>query len=169
MPRFIRASAYKQGEAPVSADAFWKVLRDWPGVMSWAMEGNPNPPAPLTDTRLKAGHSVDRIPCTRICYFDTSSGAFPATLEETLLYVDEEARFIYYNIEGVGLGGMRNYLATTTIDELGPERCLVTCSSRYDVPEGGPVKEIKEGLEAIYERSVIQGIPRVVQRQRKRA
>jgi hypothetical protein len=162
MTQFVRASAFLSGEVDVSAADFYAMLRDWPAVMKWAAKENP--PAPLTDTTLKKGHRVDVLPCTRVCHFDTSKG-FPPTFEETLLHADDAARRIYYNVEGVAAGGMRNYMATTIVDELGPNRARVTCSSSFDVPDEEAARNVKGFLEAVYDRSVIKGIAAAVKRE----
>jgi hypothetical protein len=163
MTSYVRGSAFKSGEVDVSADDFFAMLRDWPAVMKWAPKENP--PAPLVDTTLEKGHDVNVLPCTRICHFDTSTG-FPPTFEETLLHADGAARRIYYNVEGVVAStGMRNYLATTFVDELGPNRARVTCSSSYDAPDEDSARIIKVFLETIYDRSVIQGIAAAVKRE----
>src|SRR3546814_3812653 len=99
MANFKRGSAFASGEVEASADAIWAILRDWPAVMKWAARGE-NAPAPLSDTTLKEGSSVDVLPCTRVCHFAPNSG-FPPTFEETLFHVDADARRIYYNVEGV--------------------------------------------------------------------
>jgi len=158
MSQFVRGRAYRSAEVDVSADAFWKVLRNWPAVMTWA-QGD-DPPAPLIDVRLKDGHDVDALPCTRVCTFDTSTG-FQPMLEETLLHADPAARRIYYNIEGSMANGMRNYQATTTIDALGPERSRITCSSCFDVPDEATGEASQRFLEDVYDRWVINGIARV--------
>jgi hypothetical protein len=162
MTNFVRASAFTQGEVDVSADDFYAMLRDWPAVMKWAAKENP--PAPLVDTTLKAGHNVAVLPCTRVCHMDTSTG-FPPTFEETLLHADPAARRIYYNVEGVAAGGMRNYLATTVVDEIGPNRARVTCASTFDVPDEESARNVKVFLEGVYDRSVIKGIAGAVKRE----
>jgi hypothetical protein len=162
MTKFVRGSALTTGEVDVAADDFYTVLRDWPAVMKWAPKENP--PAPLIDTTLKPGHDVNVLPCTRICHMDTSTG-FPPAFEETLLHADSAARRIYYNVEGIAAGGMRNYLATTTVDEIGPHRSRVTCASTFDVPDEESARNVKAFLEAVYDRSVIKGIAGVVKRE----
>jgi hypothetical protein len=147
----------------VSADDFYAMLRDWPAVMKWAAKENP--PAPLVDTTLRKGDSVGKLPCTRICHFDTSTG-FPPTFEETLLHADSTARRIYYNVEGVVAStGMRNYMATTFVEEIGPKRARVTCSSNFDVPDEETARNVKAFMEAVYDRSVINGIAGAVKRE----
>ena len=163
MTNFVRGSAYTSGEVDISADDFYAMLRDWPAVMKWAPKENP--PAPLTDTTLKKGHNVDVLPCTRVCHFDTSTG-FPPTFEETLIHADSAARRIYYNVEGVVAStGMRNYLATTFVDEVSPRRARVTCSSTFDVPDEETARNVKAFLEGVYDRSVIKGIAGAVKRE----
>jgi hypothetical protein len=162
MSNFVRGSAFTSGEVDVSADDFFAMLRDWPAVMKWAAKVDP--PAPLVDTTLKRGHNIDVLPCTRVCHMDTSTG-FPPTFEETLLHADSAGRRIYYNVEGVAAGGMRNYLATTFIDELGPNRSRVTCASTFDVPDEEAARNVKAFLEGVYDRSVIKGIAGAVKRE----
>jgi hypothetical protein len=162
MTNFVRGSAFTSGEVDVSADDFFTMLRDWPAVMKWAAKENP--PAPLVDTTLKKGHNVSVLPCTRVCHMDTSTG-FPPTFEETLLHADSAARRIYYNVEGVAAGGMRNYLATTFVDAIAPKRSRVTCSSTFDVPDEESARNVKAFLEGVYDRSVIQGIAGAVKRE----
>jgi hypothetical protein len=158
MTDFVRATAFKSAEVDVPADAFWAVLRDWPAVMAWAI--GEDPPAPLIGAALKPGHDVDVLPCTRVCSYDTSEG-FQPFLEETLLHADPQARRIYYNIEGEMENGMRNYLATTVIDALGPNRARVTCASNFDVPDEETAEAMRLFLETIYQRWVIDGIATV--------
>src|SRR3546814_5535916 len=73
--------------------------------MSWI----PSDPAPVIMERveLAPGHRLGQVPCTRNIYFDPNKlppevprDILPEMVPETLLYFDEEARFIYYNMEG---------------------------------------------------------------------
>lgn len=159
MPTYRRMRATKSDEVPVSAEAFWTILRDWPAIKSWMRAENP--PVNLIKVELKPGHQVDSLPCCRLCYVDSSglpAGlSIPEVSAETLLHADPEAFLIYYNIEGEGPFGMRNYLASTVLDPLGPERTRVTCSGRWDMPEGAPADAVKAAVEAIYD-SIINDI-----------
>lgn len=163
MANFKRASAYASGEVDISADDMWAMLRDWGAVMKWAATG-PDAPAELTDTKLKDGDCVDILPCTRICYFTPESGIPPAL--ETLIHADPEARRIYYVVEGVAPGGMRNYLATTTVEDIGPSRARVTCQSTFDVPHDADPEPMNGFLEAVYNQSVIKGVEQAVKREK---
>lgn len=163
MTNFKRGTAHASGEVDVSADDFWAMLRDWGAVMKWAAKG-PDAPAPLIDTIYKDGDSVDVLPCTRICLFAPESG-FPP-FPETLIHADPVARRIYYNVEGVVSGGMQNYLATTWVDELGPNRCRVTLQSTFDIPADAEVGPVRDFLEAVYNKSVIQGMAAAVKQEK---
>ena len=165
MTRYTRVRVNVSDEVPVSASAYWDILLDWPGILKWMRsEGRP---VPLVRVDLKPGHIVGKLPCTRNCIFDVSGlppgVVIPECVPETLLHVDPVARFIYYNMEGEGPFGLRNYLATTEVDELGPEHSRVTCSGRFDVPEGAPVELVKGVIESVYE-SIVHDIAALVMR-----
>jgi hypothetical protein len=156
---YQRVRAERSGEVDVSSDAYWELLLDWPAILSWMrVEGRP---VPLISVELAPGHEVGRLPCTRNCRFDVSQlppgVIIPDCVPETLLHVDPVARFIYYNMEGEGPFGLRNYLATTEVDDLGPNRTRVTCSGRFDVPEGAPAAIVKGVIESVYN-SIIHDI-----------
>src|SRR3546814_16766599 len=53
--------------------------------------------------------------------------------------------------------GLRNYLATTTIDVLSPTRSRVTCSGRFDLPADVPRDTVKDFIDNVYG-SIIYGI-----------
>lgn len=165
MANFKRVSAYASGEVDASADDIWAILRDWGGVMKWVATG-PDAPVELTGCEIKDGDSVEALPCTRICYFAPESG-FPP-FPETLIHADPEARRIYYNVEGVVSGGMRNYNATTTVDEVGPDRARITCQSTFDVPGDADPAPVVAFLEGVYNKSVIKGMERVAREERAR-
>ena len=169
MANYARVEARRSAEIPVAAQDYWRVLLDWPAIPEWMPRENA--PVPLVKVELAKGHRAGKLPCTRNCYFDSSKlppgidpSVLPSCVPETLLYVDEAARFIYYNMEGVGPFGMRNYLATTTVDELGPNRARVTCTGRFDLPEGAPAELVRGFIEGVYEHGIIHGISAFVQR-----
>ncbi|HTK64213.1 MAG TPA: SRPBCC family protein [Pseudonocardia sp.] len=159
MTAFQRVRAHRSDEVDVAAADFWDLLVDWPAILDWMrVEGRP---VPLVKVELADGHQVGRLPCTRNCWFDLSELppgiVIPECVPETLLHADPVARFIYYNMEGEGPFGLRNYLATTEVDELGPNRSRVTCTGRFDVPEGAPAATVKAVIESVYD-SIIHDI-----------
>jgi hypothetical protein len=161
MTNLERGSVSVSREVSVSAQEFWDMLRDWPAVQKW------HPPVddpPFIGATLKEGHDSRTLPCTRLMHFKSSNAA-PAAFEETLLHADAEAKRIYYSFNGFR-DRMRNYLATTTVDDLGNGRAYVTCASSFDVPEGASLEHNKAFLAAIYENLVIKGIEAAVKRER---
>ena len=171
MSALTRVKTFRSFEIPVAAPDYWAMLLDWAAIMKWMPKVNP--PAPLLKVETKPGHSLGRLPCTRDCYFDPSGvpagmdpESIPKCVGETLLYVDDAARFIYYNIDPAGQSpfGLRNYLATTEVDELGPTRTRVTCSGRFDIPVDAPAEMCKALIEGVYEFGIIKGISDTLQR-----
>jgi hypothetical protein len=154
----VRPSASDVVDA--AASDYWEILTDWPAILSW-MRIEDGQPVPLVKVELEPGHAVGELPCTRNCYFDTSAlppgVAIPECVPETLLHCDPVARLIYYNMEGEGPFGLRNYLATTEVDELGPDSTRVTCSGRFDLPEDAPADLVKGVIEGVYD-SIIHDI-----------
>jgi Polyketide cyclase / dehydrase and lipid transport len=162
MTGFSRVQTFKSAELDVPASAFWDVLLDWPAIMSWWPKDNS--PAPLVRVDIRKGHRLGTLPMTRDCFFDASQlppgidpSLLPDCVPETLLYVDETARMIYYNMEGLGPFGMRNYLAITEVDDLGNGRCRATCRGRFDLPTGAPEPLVKGFIEGVYG-AILSGI-----------
>jgi hypothetical protein len=170
MSRYNRVRAQVSDVVPVAAQDYWALLLDWPAILDWMrVEGRP---VPLVKVELAQGHVVGKLPCTRNCIFDVSKLppgiVIPEVVPETLLHVDDEARFIYYNMEGLGPFGLRNYLATTEVDELGPQSCRVTCSGRFDLPTAAPAELVKGAIESVYD-SIVHDIAATVARRRPTA
>ncbi|MFA5631437.1 MAG: SRPBCC family protein [Porticoccaceae bacterium] len=163
MTSYNRVQTSLSGDVAVAADAYWRLLLEWDGILRWMRAENR--PIPLVEVKLKSGHRHGQVPCTRLCRVDTAAlpegVAIPEVSAETLLHFDDEARMIYYCIEGEGPFGMRNYLAITEVDELGPERSRITCRGRWELPEDIPVEPVRLAVQAIYE-SIIQDIAATV-------
>ena len=161
--RYARVQTFDSDEVPVRASDYWDLLLDWPAILEWMREEGR--PVPLVRVELEQGHEVGRLPCTRNCYFDTAAlppgVEVPECVPETLLHVDEKARFLYYNMEGEGPFGLRNYLAMTEVDELDGERSRVTCRGRFDLPEDAPAAMVKGFIESVYD-SIIHDIAAAV-------
>jgi Polyketide cyclase / dehydrase and lipid transport len=164
MANYQRINTLRSGDLAVVAGDFWRVLLDWDKITDW-MPTNPAP-VPISHVELAPGHEVGKVPCTRNIYFDVEKlppevpkEILPEMVPETLLHFDDEARFIYYNMESAGPlpFGMRNYLATTTVDALDAGHCRVTCSGRFDLPEGVPPEVVKGFIENVYD-GIIGGI-----------
>ncbi len=166
--KFNRVRVQLCNDVPVAAADYWEILLDWPGIKKWMPDMDKGGPVPLLRSPLKEGHEVGKLPCTRNCIFDVSGLppgiAIPECVPETLLHVDHVARFIYYNMEGEGPFGLRNYLATTEVDEISPTLSRVTCAGRFDLPEGAPTDLVKGVIEAVYA-SILNDIPKLIVKQ----
>jgi len=170
MSRYTRVRPQLSDEVAVDAADYWKLLLDWPAILDWMrVEGRP---VPLVKVELAPGHVVGKLPCTRNCIFDVArlppGIVIPEMVPETLLHVDHEAMFIYYNMEGEGPFGLRNYLATTEVDDLGPGRCRVTCSGRFDLPAAAPAELVKGAIESVYD-SIVHDIATTAAKRRSAA
>jgi len=168
MTQYQRIDVRRAGDVPVAAADYWRVLLDWDKIPLW-MPTDPAP-VPIDRVEIAAGHRLGSLPCTRNVFFDLNrlppgvpKEILPELVPETLLHVDEVARFIYYNMEGVGPFGMRNYLATTTVDERGPSLSYVTCSGRFDLPVGVPPESVSGFIGAVYD-GIIHGIGAYINR-----
>jgi Polyketide cyclase / dehydrase and lipid transport len=160
---YARVQTFASDEVPAAAEDYWELLLDWPAILDWMCEEGM--PVPLVRVELEPGHELGKLPCTRNCFFDTSAlppgVEVPECVPETLLHVDPVARFLYYNMEGEGPFGMRNYLAMTEVDDLGEGRSRVTCRGRFDLPEGAPEPMVKGFIEGVYD-SIIHDIAATV-------
>jgi hypothetical protein len=151
MSDFMHGAVTVSTRVAVSAGEFWAVLRDWPAVASWVLPEGVTPPARVT---LKAGHSSDVLPCTRILE-STRQRAY--SHEETLILADPQARRVYYTFNGVP-GGIRNYVATTYVDSAGDDAAVVTCASSFDLPVSKSMTRTEKYLKDAYELHIARGI-----------
>ena len=76
---------------------------------------------------------------------------------ETLLHADDPARRIYYTVEDGILPGLRNYIATTTVDEVAANRSRMTFASTFDVEVDVDPDALRARIESTY-RIIASGI-----------
>lgn len=162
MTQYKRIQTQQEGVIQAPAEKVWQQLVHWGGIMTWWPEDDP--PAPLYKAPLSPGLSEQHLPRTRDCYFDLSQlppgmdpSILPNMVQETLLHVDDETRFMYYNMEGIGPFGLRSYLATTEVNELGENESHLICKSRFDAPSDAPIEMLKGFIESIHSRGIIRG------------
>lgn len=146
-----RVHIFNQALILVSAENAWAYLCDWAGSNRQRVGGL----GELTLAKIDLVGGMTDIPRTRVMEF----GAYGA-VRETLLYQDDEAMHLYYNIEGVGPNGVRNYLATTDVDPVGPEACQVTITARFDLERGGDVAKAKALIDFAHNQGVFGSIRR---------
>ena len=89
-------------------------------------------------------------------------GAF-GTVRETLLYQNDDAMHLYYNIEGIGPQGVKNYLATTDVDAISPASSQVTITARFDLDAGADVVKAKSIIDLAHNHGVIGALRRYLE------
>jgi hypothetical protein len=142
-----RARVFNQGVVEVSADKAWEYLTDWAGSKRKRAGGGMGE-LTLAKIALEGGES--QIPRTRVMEFGTFG-----VVRETLLHQDDAMMHLYYNIEGVGPHGIKNYLATTDVDRLTDARCQVTITARFDLDADGDVVKAKALIDFAHNQAVI--------------
>ena len=162
MSSFLRGSLTVSTRVQVSADDFWDLLRRWDAVLTWVL---PEGVAPADAVMLKDGHRVDVLPCTRVIIRKRS---LQYSHEETLIFADPEARRVYYTFNGVP-GGIRNYMATTTVDPEGPSAAVITCASSFDLPSNQSMADTEQYLLAAYVDNIARGIEGAILLRKARA
>jgi carbon monoxide dehydrogenase subunit G len=117
-------------EIDVSAEAVWKVMRDFGGLKAW------NPGIESCEVE---GDGIGAVRTIKMG---------PVALKERLEHLDEATRtFSYSIIEGpIPATG---YLATVTVSEAGPGRARIVWGSRFE-PNGASVADLTGLFEGIY-------------------
>jgi len=152
MTQFQRVRVINQQIVDVSAAKAWEWLTDWAGTKRSRRTSTSGDLALL---KIVLHGDPDKTPRAREMEF----GPF-GTIRETLLYQSDEFRHLYYNIEGAGPYGIRNYLATTDIDEISDDSCQITITARFDVPPATDLLKAQALINQAHNDSVIGGIRR---------
>ena len=148
MTRVARASATFSGQVPAPAPDVFDLLTDWGGVTKWAP-----PEVAAMIGRIDLEGDPAALPLTRIVH--TPQGH---VIRETLLMKDADAGRIYYSLGDGGMPGLRNYVATATMDPTGDGGCTMTFSSTFDVDDPGMgASGGQQMMEAMY-RGLISGL-----------
>ena len=151
MNDIVRARIFNQGFVDASAESVWAYLTDWAGERRQRRPNTAMGDLALSKISLEGG--IADIPRTRVMDF----GAF-GVVRETLLYQDDVAMHLYYNIEGTGPHGIRNYLATTDVDPVGDNLCQVTITARFDLAAGQELVKAKSLIDFAHNQAVIGGL-----------
>lgn len=149
---FKRARIINQSYVSGSAEAAWDILTDWHRTERLRTDSSEK--SALAVDRVELEGAEDAVPRTRVFYFQDP--AMPV-VKETLLHQDDETMHYYYNIEGIGPAGVRNYLATTDVDPISDNLCQVTITARFDLAEGGDIIMAKHIINSAHN-GVIAGL-----------
>ena len=151
MNNIVRARIFNQAIVETSAQNVWAYLIDWAGERRERRPSGAMGDLAFSKISLEGGTA--RIPRTRVMDF----GAF-GVIRETLLYQDDVAMHLYYNIEGTGPHGIRNYLATTDVDSIRADRSQVTITARFDLDGDQDLLKAKSVIDLAHNQAVIGGL-----------
>jgi hypothetical protein len=150
-----RVRIYNHGKIQAPATAVWEWLTDWAGTRR---KRRPADLGDLTLAKIDLIGEHGQIPRAREMQF----GAF-GKVRETLLYQNDEAMHLYYNIEGTGPCGLKNYLATTEVDAISPISSQVTITARFDLDPGADVVKAKSIIDLAHNNAVIGALRRYLE------
>ncbi len=149
-PKF-RGRIFNQAVVNAPASDVWGVITDWAGTDK--LRRPDVDPGPLKVKSVDLIGDPNGTPRTRVFQFEGDFGE----VRETLFHQCDEMRHLYYNIEGTGPLGIRNYLATTDVDELSSGVSQITITARFDVPENVDIVKAKTVINAAH-MGVILGV-----------
>lgn len=148
MIKIERGSGRAEGVIEAHIDDVWALLTDW-GNMDWWGNG-------LEEEGMKAGRTYlegekGKVPRTKVIERTNADGAgLPVVNREVLFHEDAVAHRLYYNGTDGFLLGLRNYVASWTLDPLAGGHCKMTITSTFDVAEPGDVAFVRDTVEAVY-------------------
>jgi hypothetical protein len=144
-------------EASVAADEWMQAAADWAEHIEFIKA---RLPLKVSRCVYAEGMRKGKYPLTRLAHIDKSAmskeeaAAVPDIFSETLIWIDSGARMLLYQIPGEPWG-MRNYFAFNEVEELGPNRCRVTVSSRLDLPKEVSVDNLLPAFHAAYKVMIV--------------
>ena len=143
MPRIHRLQLHKSDEIPASAPDVWALLTDWAGMLRWSRSAKRGGPLG-TLVKCELIGEANKIPRTRRMILDSG-----ATVDEELIYQDDETKRIYYRkTDGPGA---RGYIASSYVDEIDDRSCKLHILSWFDAAAEGEASVAAARFEAIYD------------------
>ena len=149
---FNRARIFNQETVRAPAEQVWDVLTDWHRVERMRTEESSS--GSFAVSKVELDGEEGQTPRTRVFYFNDER---MGVVRETLFHQDDETMHFYYNIEGIGPAGVRNYLATTDVDPISESTCDVTITARFDLPDNLSMGTAKSVINAAH-LGVINGL-----------
>jgi len=147
---FTRVIATWQGVIDAPAEDVWTLLTDWGAMLSW-WKSDPDAEG-VKVISVEMEDLTASIPRSRILTRSgVASAGLPVLNRETLLHEDPVARRIYYTADNEVIAGIRNYLATTSVDRIATTSCRMIFSSTFDVREGEDPSRARAVIESIYD------------------
>lgn len=138
MAKVHRVSGFHQGKIDANIEDVWALITDW-GSLAWYDDGTNTEGMKLMETWLEGEPGM--VPRTRVMGRgkDATELGAPEENREVLLVADPVAHRLYYDATDGFAPGIRNYMASWSLDELEDGGCMMTISSNFDVipPELG--------------------------------
>jgi len=150
-----RVRVFNQALVQAPAAKVWEWLIDWAGTNR---ARRPDGMGELTLAKIELIGVHGQVPRAREMQF----GAF-GLVRETLLYQNDAAMHLYYNIEGTGPCGVENYLATTEVDAISEMVAQITINARFDLAPKADVVKAKSIIDFAHNEAVIGSIRRYLE------
>jgi hypothetical protein len=150
-----RVRIFNQGIVEAPAAKVWEWLTDWAGTRRTRRPANMGE---LAFVKIELIGEHGQIPRAREMHF----GAFGA-VRETLLYQNDDAMHLYYNIEGIGPHGVKNYLATTDVDAISLTSSQVTITARFDLDAEADIVKAKAIIDFAHNHGVMGALRRYLE------
>lgn len=144
-----RGSGRRNGIIEADIDVVWELLTDW-GNMEWW--GND-----LEREGMKAGEvylegEPGQVPRSKVIErTNAENNGLPIVNRETLFLEDRLTYRLYYNGTDGFIDGVRNYIATWSLDPVGQGRCRMNISSNFDVVAPGNADVVRDIVESVYD------------------
>jgi hypothetical protein len=152
-----RVRVFNQGLVAAPAASAWEWLIDWAGTRRARNAAASTATGALAFSGIRLIGGEDEVPRTRVIDFPQLG-----EVRETVRGQCSETMHLYYTIDGDGPLGIRNYLATTDIDAVGPASCLVTITARFDLAPGADIVKAKGLIDNAHNMVVIGGMRRAL-------
>ncbi|WP_340268506.1 SRPBCC family protein [Sphingobium mellinum] len=131
MAKVHRVAGYHQGKINANIEDVWALVMNW-GSLAWYDDGSNSEGMKVMDCWLEG--ELDAVPRTRVMSRGEGAAELGAPVEnrEVLLVADPVAHRLYYDATDGFAEGIRNYMASWTLDELDDGGCMMTISSTFD-------------------------------------
>jgi hypothetical protein len=149
MTTFERGTARREGVINADIGNVWTLITDWGNLDWW---GNDIEQEDMRAARVYLEGEKGKVPRTKVIERSNSgeSGAVHVN-REVLIHEDPAAHRLYYTCSDGLLVGVRNYLASWTLDALDGGRCRMRITADFDVSEPGNLDFSRNTFEQVYE------------------
>jgi hypothetical protein len=143
VPSTSRVTVHKSAVVPAPGEQVWELICDWAGMLRWWLPPGEGGLQGLALISCELIGMPGSVPRTRRMTLSTGMVA-----EETIVYQNDETRRMHYTKSDDH--AVTGYLATTYVDDLEDERCVVHISSMFDVSRQADRTTASARFEAVY-------------------